>query len=745
MYVQILSQHLIQISPHCTPQIAPLDDPAGAGFKVQRRWAKEGNRTAEFALKNLRFTKMGELVAMCSAEVRSFEAAPRVDLEGLVTYFIGMGMEKAEAPKNKFSVVSLNCKAVRENSLPEEAVQQMEGRIRRQAMLATQQMTFNACCTDCLDSSSAIRSHAQLMLGKSRARRRWCLRSAIQISLLFAGATASGRSFLTSPSSQGRAARCQRRAFDVATGAAVGTTFALFYDWSLRRKWEQPYLEMRVIDAVINNQAELKERVANLTAVTAAEVDVNSASEGWTRIYEKDEAPEKLRWIYQSEALRIASSSEDLQDLVIDGRPWPEGLSGLISSLPVGGAFGPMAVCLGHLVILVLVLPGWGAQAPGSDLPDQLDRRYVPAEVLAKPGSLGPVTGFAWKSPNGSELNITAGESLVSLTFVSPGTLRIRLAPSGEISDPTNGEIVTLSAESTSAKFVETSGGFEFSSGEVIVRGSRKPLMLSLYRAGSLVWKELRPMSWSTKRTWQTLSSVESESFYGCGMQNGFYDHTGRFVLIHEGGGWDAGGRANPAPFFMSSRGYGALRNTYKPGAYNFSKQVMLAHDEAGLDSFYFIGNSMKDVLNLYTRVAGRPMLPPIWGLFLGDSDCYNNARHKGTTSSALLVAKNYSKNAMPRGWMLVNDGYGCGYTSRNMLQATQRGLGDVGIRMGLWTSTGLANATWEIGHANSRVIKTDVAWVGHGYRFGLEAVKPPILCNSFLSDFCLDGAICWP
>ncbi|CAK9036430.1 unnamed protein product [Durusdinium trenchii] len=116
-------------------EIAPLDDPAGAGFKVQRRWAKEGNRTAEFALKNLRFTKMGELVAMCSAEVRSFEAAPRVDLEGLVTYFIGMGMEKAEAPKNKFSVVSLNCKAVRENSLPEEAVQQMEGRIRRQAML----------------------------------------------------------------------------------------------------------------------------------------------------------------------------------------------------------------------------------------------------------------------------------------------------------------------------------------------------------------------------------------------------------------------------------------------------------------------------------------------------------------------------------------------------------------------------------------------------------------------------------
>ena len=153
---------------------------------------------------------------------------------------------------------------------------------------------------------------------------------------------------------------------------------------------------------------------------------------------------------------------------------------------------------------------------------------------------------------------------------------------------------------------------------------------------------------------------LSPRSFYGCGMQNGFYDHTGRFVLIHEGGGWDAGGRANPAPFFMSSRGYGALRNTYKPGAYNFSKQVMLAHDEAGLDSFYFIGNSMKDVLNLYTRVAGRPMLPPIWGLFLGDSDCYNNARHKGTTSSALLLGLWFSVDLKSHENRLAHGSRGC-------------------------------------------------------------------------------------
>jgi len=355
--------------------------------------------------------------------------------------------------------------------------------------------------------------------------------------------------------------------------------------------------------------------------------------------------------------------------------------------------------------------------------PHATEKNYVPEKVFDKPGGLGPVTGFSWYGP---ELNISAGKSLVSLTFVSPGILRLRMSPIGNLSNPTNNEIVTMPGDPPTAKFVETATDFSFSSGGVVVSGTQKPLKLSLLRSGSLLWTEIEPMSWDQTRTWQTFqgSKDESESFHGCGMQNGFYDHTGRYVLIQEGGGWDAGGRANPAPFWMSSKGYGALRNTYKPGSYNFSKTVTLSHFDAILDNFYFIGHSMKDVLNLYTKVAGRPMLPPVWGLYLGDSDCYNNARHKMTTSTALSIAKNYSYHNLPRGWMLVNDGYGCGYTSRHMLQDTQKGLGDAGIRMGLWTSTGLANASWEIGNAKSRVIKTDVAWVGQGYRFGLEAVK---------------------
>eukprot|EP00913_Durusdinium_trenchii_P013045 g12245.t1 len=328
---------------------------------------------------------------------------------------------------------------------------------------------------------------------------------------------------------------------------------------------------------------------------------------------------------------------------------------------------------------------------------------YHAAKIFDSAGSLGDVTGF---SAHGSELNVSCGKALVSLTFISDAGTGWNIMESMHIHQmlvgPDDGEIVTMPkhGDRPSAHFVKSSSGFTFHSGALRVTGSLKPLKLQLHQ----------------------------------GMQNGYsYDHTGRLVIIQEPGdddGWDAGARANPVPFFMSSTGYGCLRNTFMPGNYNFSSPATFSHDEKGLDAFYFVG-SMKEILRRYTKLAGKPFLPPTWGLFMGDSDCYNNQRHQYNTSSVLAVAENYTVHNMPRGWMLVNDGYGCGYTTRKMLVETQEehcasheDLAQQGLRMGLWTSTGLDQAHWEVSKAHSRVIKTDVAWVWWGYKFGLDAVK---------------------
>ena len=71
-------------------------------------------------------------------------------------------------------------------------------------------------------------------------------------------------------------------------------------------------------------------------------------------------------------------------------------------------------------------------------------------------------------------------------------------------------------------------------------------------------------------------------------------------------------------------------RNTWSPGYYDFSApaaSVFTAHNESRFDAFFF-GGDFQQVLRLYTTVTGKPFLVPVYGLGLGDSDCYHNERH---------------------------------------------------------------------------------------------------------------------
>lgn len=51
-------------------------------------------------------------------------------------------------------------------------------------------------------------------------------------------------------------------------------------------------------------------------------------------------------------------------------------------------------------------------------------------------------------------------------------------------------------------------------------------------------------------------------------------------------------------------------------------------------------------------------------------------------------------RNGMPNGWMLVNDGYGCGYEN---LQQAGEGLRKNAIQLGLWTEDGVASQADEV------------------------------------------------
>ena len=91
-----------------------------------------------------------------------------------------------------------------------------------------------------------------------------------------------------------------------------------------------------------------------------------------------------------------------------------------------------------------------------------------------------------------------------------------------------------------------------------------------------------------------------------------------------------------------------------------------------------------------------------------------------GTTPDVIeSVAAKYREYDMPGGWILPNDGYGCGYTD---LPAVVAGLKKYGFRTGLWTENGVDKIAWEVGTAGTRAQKLDVAWTGKGYQFALDA-----------------------
>ena len=108
---------------------------------------------------------------------------------------------------------------------------------------------------------------------------------------------------------------------------------------------------------------------------------------------------------------------------------------------------------------------------------------------------------------------------------------------------------------------------------------------------------------------------------------------------------------------------------------------------------------------------------------------------------SARAVIDRYKNQDMPLGWLLPNDGYGAGYGQTETLDgniANLKSLGDYarknGVEIGLWTQSDLhpkegvsallqRDIVKEVRDAGVRVLKTDVAWVGAGYSFGLNGV----------------------
>lgn len=332
------------------------------------------------------------------------------------------------------------------------------------------------------------------------------------------------------------------------------------------------------------------------------------------------------------------------------------------------------------------------------------------------------------------QFHLSATNAQLQVIFYGEHTVRVMLAADGNFTDPAAEIIVGEPATSQKVKATDAGDEYVLTAGDgMTLHVNKKPLLFSMRAGGAVVFQETVGLTWDDVATWQTVVAGPREYFFGGGMQNGRFSHRGNSITVSKSGDWGDGGNPNSAPYYVSSAGYSVFRATWAPGTYNFTDAAaaVTSHNETGrYDAFLFAGD-FKQTLDLYTRVTGRPFLPPLYGLGLGDSDCYHNERHGNSTRTVIAVADDYRRHNMPGAWILPNDGYGCGYgegpasfpTQFTDLDYVVEQLHQRGFYTGLWSSTGLPNITREVAGSGTRIAKTDVGWVGGGYEYAFDAV----------------------
>lgn len=395
------------------------------------------------------------------------------------------------------------------------------------------------------------------------------------------------------------------------------------------------------------------------------------------------------------------------------------------------------------------------------------------------------ITGVTRLNPTTVELTLSNGKR-VAVDFYGENIFRLFRDDSGGIirnpvaSPPADILVKNPRKHTGNIEVAESDGKVTVSTPKIAVEWNKADATMSVTdrTTGKQVVSETAPVKFEKGRTVMTLAENPDEYFYGGGVQNGRFSHKGRAIAIENQNSWTDGGVASPTPYYWSTDGYGIMFHTFGKGKYDFGAEtpgtVKLTHDTDYLDAFVMVSPTPVGLLNDFYQLTGNPVLLPKFGFYEGHLNAYNrdywvedekgilfedgkrykeSQRDNGGTKESLNGEKNnyqfsaravvdrYADHDMPLGWVLPNDGYGAGYGQTETLDgniANLKAFGDYarskGVEIGLWTQSDLypkaevsallqRDIVKEVRDAGVRVLKTDVAWVGDGYSFGLNGV----------------------
>lgn len=111
----------------------------------------------------------------------------------------------------------------------------------------------------------------------------------------------------------------------------------------------------------------------------------------------------------------------------------------------------------------------------------------------------------------------------------------------------------------------------------------------------------------------------DNSAYYGCGERFGSLNHKGMILPMASIDRPEDKGTVSykPVPFYMSTRGYAAWLDSAAPGVFDLNaterQHVLLRFRAARLRLVLIAGSDFPSLLNEFTRLSGRPRVPPAW------------------------------------------------------------------------------------------------------------------------------------
>lgn len=220
------------------------------------------------------------------------------------------------------------------------------------------------------------------------------------------------------------------------------------------------------------------------------------------------------------------------------------------------------------------------------------------------------------------------GGQKLAMEFLDSKNIKFWYAPNGEFTR--NNESFAVVDEEFDPQFSinveENPSNFEIFTGDLRVMVHKNPFKIEIFdRYQRLVLGDVDGQAYVTQGSKTEARKVlrEEEQFFGLGEKTGPLNRRGRSFTMWNSDKPCYSDTEDPLyksiPFFMSTYNYGIFfDNTYKT-EFDFGKNsdeyFSFSAPDGAFIYYFMYGKDLKEVIKSYTRLTGKPIMPPNWAL----------------------------------------------------------------------------------------------------------------------------------